>query len=169
MAEVRKERPGDEEAIRHVNEQAFAGPKEADLVDALRKRNAVALSMVALENDNIVGHILFAEVAIDQTAHELRALDLGPMAVLPPYQRRGIGSQLVRIGLDECRRQGHEIVVVVGYPDFYSRSGFTPAKLLGIECEFDVPDEAFMVFELHENALRGAKGIVRYMPEFRHI
>jgi putative acetyltransferase len=169
VTDFRREKLGDEPAIRYVNEQAFDGPHEADLVDALRSHNAFVLSMVALEKDRIVGHILFTPVTISKTGLEFQALGLGPMAVLPPHQRRGIGSQLVRISLDECRRQGHDIVVAVGHPDFYSKLGFTPAKPRGIECEFDVPDEAFMVLELRENALAGRSGIVRYRDEFQDV
>jgi len=88
------------------------------------------------------------------------------MAVLPAYQRTGIGSQLVRAGLEECRRLGHEIVVVLGHPDYYPRFGFIPAKPRVIACEFEVPTEAWMVLELREGALAGKSGTVKYQAEF---
>jgi putative acetyltransferase len=169
VTDFRREKVDDEPAIRYVNEQAFGRPHEANLVDALRNHNACVLSMVALEKGLIVGHILFTPVTIDKTPLQSQALGLGPMAVLPAYQRRGIGSQLVRIGFDECRRQGHEIVVVVGHPEFYSRFGFTPAKPCGIECEFDVPNDAFMVLELRKDALVGKTGVAKYQGEFRDL
>jgi putative acetyltransferase len=91
------------------------------------------------------------------------------MAVLPSYQRRGIGSSLLRGALDECRELEYDAVVVIGHPEFYPRFGFGPAKLKGIRCEFDVPDDAFMVLELREDALAGRTGVVKYQPEFLEI
>jgi putative acetyltransferase len=88
------------------------------------------------------------------------------MAVLPSYQQRGIGSQLVREGLEQCRRVGHEVVVVLGHPHYYPRFGFAPAKSYGIEYEPNVPEEAFMVTELRAGALAGRRGKVKYQPEF---
>jgi putative acetyltransferase len=91
------------------------------------------------------------------------------MAVLPPYQNKGTGSKLVRTGLQKCSDVGHEIVVVVGHPNYYPRFGFTPAKDRGIRWEFDVPDEVFMVIELREGASAGRSGVVRYQPEFSSV
>jgi len=93
--------------------------------------------------------------------------DLTPMAVLPAHQRKGIGSQLVRVGLEACHRLGHDIVVVLGHPSYYPRFGFVPAKQRGIDCEFEVPDEAWMVLELREGVLAGRSGTVKYRPEFQ--
>ena len=169
MNKFRQEEPGDQLAIRRVNEKGFGGSEEADIVDALRKRNAVVLSMVALDNDSIVAHVLFTEVVIMQEDLQFKGLGLGPMAVLPSHQRKGIGSQLLQIALDKCRHISYYFVVVLGHPEFYSRFGFSPAKQHGINCEFDVPDEAFMVLELRENALAGRSGIVHYRDEFRHV
>ena len=88
------------------------------------------------------------------------------MAIQPKYQRKGIGSQLARAGLEECRRLGHEIVVVLGHPNYYPRFGFTPSKPKGIDCEFEVPEAAFMILELREGALAGRRGTVKFQPEF---
>jgi len=169
MISVLHEKPEDANAIRFVLEQAFGQSNEADLVDALRRRGALTFSLVALRENEVVGHILFSAVTIKSARVSFNAIGLGPMAVLPPYQRKGIGSQLVRIGLEQCRQAGHEIVVVLGYPDFYPRFGFAPAKPRGIHCEFDVPDDVFMVMELREGALAGRGGLVRYQPEFRSV
>ena len=95
-------------------------------------------------------------------------MGLAPMAVLPEYQKRGIGSALVERGFDECRRIGHNIVVVVGHPEYYPRFGFTPAREQGLGCEFDVPDEVFMVAELSPGTLDGRQGLVKYHPEFKN-
>jgi putative acetyltransferase len=125
------------------------------------------LSLVALLGDQVVGHILFTPVKIESADSSFEAVGLGPMAVLPAYQRKGIGSRLVQSGIEECRRAGHEVVVVVGHPEYYPRFGFLPAKRFGIRYEEEVPEEVFMVLELREGALAGRSGIVRYQPEFR--
>ena len=169
MTTFRPEQIGDEAAIRVLNEQAFGQPNEANIVDALRERGAFVLSMVALDDDRVVGHVLFTEAIVTEADSQLRALGLGPMAVLPSYQRRQIGSRLLRTALDKCRELGYDAVVVIGHPEFYPRFGFVPAKLKGIRCEFEVPDEAFMVLELREDALAGRTGVVKYQPEFSEV
>ncbi len=73
----------------------------------------------------------------------------------------------MRDGLDACRRLGHDVIVVLGHPEFYPRFGFVTARPRGITCEYTVPDEAFMVAELSRGALRGRRGLVRYAPEFK--
>jgi putative acetyltransferase len=88
------------------------------------------------------------------------------MSVLPACQRKGIGSQLVRAGLEACRHLGHEVIVVLGHPDYYPRFGFIPAKPKDIDCEFEVPDEAWMILELKEGALAGRRGTVKFQTEF---
>ena len=169
MIFIRHERSGDAHAIRFVLEEAFGQSNEADLVDALRHRGALTLSLVALRENEVVGHILFSPVTIESPGSSFNAIGLGPMTVLPPYQGKGIGSRLVRIGLEQCRQAGHEIVVVLGYPDFYGRFGFVPTRHRGIRCEFDVPDDVFMVMELRQGALAGRGGLVRYQPEFTSV
>jgi len=167
MVAILQEKPEDVRAIRFVLEKAFGQSNEADLVDALRRRGALTLSLVALRDNDVVGNIVFSPVTIESAGTSFNAIGLGPMAVLPRYQGKGIGSQLVRIGLEQCRQAGHEIVVVLGYPDFYGRFGFVPTKYRGIHCEFDVPDDVFMVMELRQDALAGRSGLVKYQPEFK--
>ena len=91
------------------------------------------------------------------------------MAVLPEFQNRAVGSELARRGLEACRSIGHDVVVVLGHPEYYPRFGFVPAKQLGLTCEYPVPDEVFMVVELREGALGGLKGVVKYRPEFSNV
>ena len=93
-------------AIRHVHEQAFGRPAEANLVDALRAHGKILLSLVAVQDDRVVGHILFSPVTIESAEGAWPAVGLGPMAVLPALQRQGIGSLLVTTGLAECRQAG---------------------------------------------------------------
>jgi len=169
MVEFRQEKAGDESAIRSVNEQTFGSSAEADLIEALRRRKAVALSMVALESDNIAAHILFTEVTIRNRQSQPRALALGPMAVLPEYQRKGIGSKLLEASMEKCRELGCEAVFVLGYPAFYSKFGFVPAGNYGLKCEFDVPDGVFMALELRSNVLVGCAGTVIYNEQFKQF
>ena len=165
-ATIRPEEPRDFHAIRRVNELAFAGPIEANLVEALRDADAVILSLVAEVAGNVVGHILFSAVTIETAAGEVTAVALAPMAVHPEHQHKGIGSQLVGEGLRELQRRGYEAVVVVGHPEYYPRFGFARASGFGLRCAIACPDEAFMAIELRPRALAKRAGLVRYRPEF---
>jgi putative acetyltransferase len=166
LVTIRPETPKDRASIHHVNREAFGQDLEADLVDELRKRGVLTVSLVAVQGAAIVGHIAFSPVEIASEESSFEALALAPMAVLLCHQYKGIGSQLVRAGLEECRRLGHEIAVILGHPNYYPRFGFVPANPEGIECEFDVPDEAWMIAELKQGALAGRRGTVRFQPEF---
>jgi putative acetyltransferase len=150
--------------VRETNEQAFGSPLEARLVEALRGAPD-SVSLVATMDDRVVGHILFTPVTIEPSA-TVRVAALAPMSVRPIYQRQGVGSQLVRAGLEECRQRGYTAVVVVGHPEYYPRFGFVPAHTRSLDCEFPVPQEAFMALELDAGALTGLSGVVRYRPEF---
>ena len=169
MVTVRHERPKDLAAIRSVNERAFGRPTEAGLVAALRKRGQITLSLVAVQEGRVVGHILFSPVIIESDNEIYPAVGLGPMAVLPELQRQGIGSALIKTGLKECREAGHERVVVLGHAEYYPRFGFIPARRYGVRCEYDVPDEIFMVLELRKGAFQGKAGTVKYQPEFNEV
>ena len=171
MRIIREEGPEDFAAIHHVNERAFDNSAEADLVDLLRAHGKVSLSLVAVDDDRILGHILFSpvkiEVATEQSEKTISAVGLAPLAVLPEFQNQGIGSLLVRSGLEQCRKSGHDCVVVLGHPEYYPRFGFVPASRHGIKSEFYViRDGAFMVLELYEHALSDCEGTVKYQPEF---
>ena len=166
MLVIRPEKPEDVAAIRQVNEEAFGGQNEADIIEKLRSRQAFTLSLVATRTDKVIGHILFSPVTIESESESYAALGLGPVAVLPPYQNKGIGSQLVRTGIEICRKAGHEVIVLVGHPTYYPRFGFLRASTYDLKCEYDVPDEAFMALELHQSALEGRSGTVKFRPEF---
>jgi len=168
MLSIRPEEPEDYEAISRVNRSAFGQENEARLVEELRKSKEFlpALSLVAVMDGEIVGHILFGRVIIQCRDRNVRALALAPMAIQPQFQRRGIGSQLVEKGLECCRTSGHQIVIVVGHPDYYPRFGFSPARVKGLEVPFPVSDEAFMVIELAQGALDGISGMVVYPSPF---
>jgi putative acetyltransferase len=162
---IRRERQDDLPGVRHVNTAAFETSMEADLVDALRQQLDSLISIVAIEDEAVVGHILFSRVTLSSHP-DMPIMGLAPMAVVPERQRQGIGSALVRAGLDECRRAGVEAVVVLGHAGYYPRFGFVPASVFGQVSEYDVPDEVFMAIELETAGLRGKSGTIAYHQAF---
>ena len=166
--ETRAERETDLDSVRAVNTSAFETPSEANLVEALRKQATPIVSLVAEEGDDIIGHIMFSPVSL--SGHpDLKVIGLAPMAVMPAHQRKGIGSALVRAGLEQCKQLGFVAVVVLGHPEYYPRFSFSPSSRFGIECEYDVPDEVFMAMELQPNALHGSTGKVKYHAAFSSL
>jgi putative acetyltransferase len=167
MTSIRPERGNDAVAVGTIHAQAFGRPDEGRIVERLRARARPYLGLVATDDrDDMVGHIVFSPVTLHCYQAPYSIMALAPMAVVPPWQRRGIGSALVREGLQACRSAGHDVVVVVGHPAFYPRFGFVPARPLGLMSEPPVPDEAFMVAELTPGALRGRRGVVLYGGDF---
>ncbi|MEX2559075.1 MAG: N-acetyltransferase [Pirellulales bacterium] len=166
---IRSEEAGNRAAIDEVNRLAFGRPHEARLIALLRDEPGFepGLSLVAVSDDTITGHILFTPVEIvRENGAVTGALALAPMAVRPEWQNQGIGSRLVREGLEACRSRGHQLVVVVGHPEYYPRFGFTPARPHGLEAPFEVPDAAFLVCPLAAAALDDVRGVVHYPPPF---
>jgi putative acetyltransferase len=163
---IRREEPQDIAAIRLVNEQAFDGSAEANGIDALRDRGAVTLSLIAVIDDRVVGHLFFTPATIEAPDRSWPALGLAPLSVLPEYQRQGIGTALMKAGLEECRCLGHERVIVLGHPDYYPRFGFERASRYGVRFEFEAPDEACMILALQPGALVGVGGVATYQPEW---
>lgn len=164
---IRAENPGDAQersAIYSINQAAFGGAEEAELVDRLREEGFVLASLVAEIPERIVGHILFSRMSIETAAGSVPAAALAPMAVLPEYQRRGFGGQLIRHGLNVLSERGERIVIVVGHPDYYPRFGFSTANTRSLESPF--PQEAFMALELSPGALDGIRGKVKYPAAF---
>jgi putative acetyltransferase len=164
---IRPESPDDEAGVRHVNERAFPTPIEADIVDALRANCPDVVSLVAEENGRVVGHILFSPAVLATTTGEVHGMALGPMAVLPERQNRGIGSALVRAGLDQMRDRRCPFVIVLGHPAYYPRFGFEPAHRFGLRPQWeDIPAEAFMICFLDPTVDRPTAGTARYRDEF---
>lgn len=162
---IRPETTADFASIRHVTKQAFGRPLEADIIDALRGNDRVILSLVAIHENQVAGHILFFPMSIQgEQLHP--AIGLGPMAVLPQYQKQGLGSALILEGLKQLQQQQHSGVIVLGHAEFYPRFGFVPASSYGIKTDYDVPDDVFMAHELHPGALAGKSGTVIYSEEF---
>lgn len=165
---IRAEHPDDRAAVRAVNLATFDTAAEANLVDALRDKAQPLISLVAEEDSQLVGHIVFSPVTIDSHP-ELRLMGLAPMSVAPSHQNRGIGSALVRAGLQRCSELGVGAVAVLGHPRYYPRFGFQPCVRFGIFSEYESPPEAFMVMELQSGYLRGASGAVRYHAIFKDV
>lgn len=169
IIEIREELPEDWDAIHEVNERAFGQAGEANLVRALRNGGAVTLSLVAIAQSRILGHILFSPVTIQSGNVEFSAIGLAPLAVAPQGQGQGIGAQLVEKGIQLLRERSHPAVVVLGHPDYYPRFGFTKASLYKISWEFDAPEEAFMLLELVPGSLPAAGGVVQFHPAFLSV
>ncbi len=165
---IRAERGNDKAAIYEVNVSAFETPAEAELVDALREQAETFISLVAEDGDRVVGHIMFSPVSLS-TDPELKVMGLAPMAVVPAHQREGIGSALVRAGLERCKEMGFSAVVVLGHPEYYPRFGFLRAARFGLRCEYGAPEEAFMAMELETGALDDKRGVVKYHAAFSNV
>jgi putative acetyltransferase len=163
---IREERPGDADAVRAVHERAFGRPHEGRLVDLLRQNEATMLSLVAVADGKVVGHIYFSAVLLGPGDEEVVGSGLAPMAVLPELQRTGIGTTLVATAIQMLRVYGCPFIVVLGHPRFYTRFGFVPASRHGVACQWDVPDEAFMMLPLDAATLRGVRGTAQYRDEF---
>jgi putative acetyltransferase len=159
--QILPERPDDALSIAAVHRAAFPTDAEARLVDALRAAGRLVVSRVAVTDDGIVGHVAFSPVTID--GRECGGVGLAPLAVLPAYQRRGIGGDLVRAGIEACRDLGVRFVVVLGWPDYYPRFGFDRADVHGLANEY-TQGPSFMVLPLSGGL--PASGLVRYAPEF---
>jgi putative acetyltransferase len=153
--------PAERSAIWSVNEAAFGRPDEADLVDTLRANGVVLASLVAESEHRIVGHILFSRIWIETVP----AAALAPVAVLPEYQRQGIGGTLITRGIDSMRTRGERITLVLGHPEYYEHFGFSAETAGNLEIPF--PPEAFMAMELSPGALANIRGKVKYPAAFQ--
>jgi putative acetyltransferase len=166
---VRPERPDDRAAIADVVAAAFRSPAEALLVDDIRASPGFipALSLVADDDDEVVGHVMISVVSLDDAGTRHRAVSLSPLAVRPDRQRRGVGGALVRAALDRADELGEPLVVLEGSPDYYGRFGFEHSVPLGIEIDLPswAPAGAAQVRRLsgYDPAIRGR---VVYPPAF---
>jgi putative acetyltransferase len=163
---IRTEEEKDRAAVYAVNAAAFDTPLEAKLVDVLRQQAQPVVSLVAEDGESIVGHILFSPVSLTGQP-DAKIMGLGPMAVAPTHQRKGIGSALVPAGLEVCKQLGFGAVVVLGHPEYYPRFGFTRSRVFAIRSEYEVPEAVFMVVELQPGYLSGVSGTIKYHAAFR--
>lgn len=166
---VRPEQEPMYEAVYNVHEKAFGRANEAVLVEKLRQTETYnpRLSLVALRDGTVVGHVLFYPVTVEMpdgdTAH---ALGLGPIGVLSEHQSIGIGEALVWQGFEFCRKEKEYRIVLLGNPKYYARFGFQPASNFGLNSTYDVPAEAFQACELKAGVWEGISGVVKYHPAF---
>ncbi len=165
---IRPESSQDVQQIWELNRAAFGSQDEADLVNRLRDGNYIDVSLVAVMEEQIVGHICFSQVTIRGKDNRWRATSLAPMAVLPDRQRQGIGSSLVRDGLEACRQQDLPFVVVLGHPEFYPRFGFSPDAAEPLTCPYG-SGEAWMAQPLKHDGLAEVGGEVEYPPPFSSL
>ncbi|MFA5260987.1 MAG: N-acetyltransferase [Candidatus Omnitrophota bacterium] len=163
---VRGEQVQDISGIREVNQLAFGQEQEGRIVDVLRDSCRDILSLVAVYRDRIVGHVFFSPASISTKERMITGMGLAPMAVLPEFQRKGVGTTLVRTGIFSLRARTCPFIIVLGHPQYYPRFGFKKASIYHIQSEWDVPDEAFMIMILDDIAMKGVQGTVRYRPEF---
>ncbi|HTN96762.1 MAG TPA: N-acetyltransferase [Nordella sp.] len=165
MTSILLEKPEQRAEVLALNRLAFAGEEEARIIEALTRDDLVVLSLVAMDGAKVAGHILFSRLAVTVDGNEIKAVALAPMAVLPDHQNRGIGSALVKRGIDLLAARGFEAVLVVGHTEFYPRFGFAPETVRHIACPFQGLD-AFMGLELKPSALAGESGVCRYPAAF---
>lgn len=166
---IREEKQEDQGAVFRINEQAFGRKEEALLVNRLRGSTAFipALSLVAVYENKLIGHILFTRIKITAAGQEeATALALAPLAVLPEYQKMGAGALLVEKGMAKAAQLGYSAVIVLGHAQYYPRFGFVPAEKWNISAPFEVPAASFMGKELFPHALDHITGVVTYAPEF---
>lgn len=158
---IRNEEAEDIEQVRKIVHAAFPTDAESRLVDALRENGKAIISLVAVNGEQILGHILFSPVTTAPPS-EAKGLGLAPVAVHPDAQSQGIGSRLIHEGLRLCQELGYDYCVVLGNPKYYQRFGFEKASPFGIRNEYGVDNE-FMVIRFSDC---GVSGVVHYANEF---
>jgi putative acetyltransferase len=166
---IRTEQEHDQKEVAHITQQAFAGKDEVTLVERLRKSGVPIISLVAEKDHTLVAHILFSPVTLENSTVAISIAVLAPMAILPTWQNRGIGSKLVEAGLVECKEAGYEAIVVLGHPQFYTRFGFVSSVAHNIHSEYDVPPEVFMIKPLTEKPLEDCEGTIKYHQVFKEL
>jgi putative acetyltransferase len=167
---VRQENQLDAQAIAVVNQSAFGGVAEAQLVAVVRQSKSFIpeLSLVAEVGDRVAGHILLFHAHLERQGKQLEVLALAPMSVVPSQSHRGIGSTLLEAALTKAAGLGHKAIVVIGHPDYYRRFGFEHASKWGIRSSLPVPEDSITAKELVPGALEGG-GLLVYPPEFTRL
>ena len=159
----------EEDFVCEVVQKAFLKETQSDhnehnLVRALLKSDDFIkdLSLTAKFKGMIVGYILFTKVKVGEET----LLTLAPLAVLPRFQKKGIGKSLIEKGHKVAKDLGYKGIVVLGHAEYYKKFGYEPASKWNIKCPIEVPDENFMAIELYPGALENISGTVQYAPEF---
>ncbi len=165
--EIRQEKETDIQGIYELNCNAFETSEEAKIVNALRKSGQIILSLVAIENEQIIGHVAFSPMAFGEDRSNYNVVALAPMAVDPERQKSGIGTQLINTAKKILKEKGVVGILLIGHPDYYPRFGFKPVhSAFGFESEFDVPDNVFLGFELVEGKLGRINKKAYFRKEF---
>lgn len=165
---IRQESPQDYPQVTRVNDLAFGCTDEGILVETIRKNKEFIpeLSIVAEKEHEVIGHILFFPIEIGSKDKSFPSISLAPMSVIPKYQKQGIGGQLIKYGLEQCKKLGFRSVVVVGHPTYYPKFGFKRASAWNIFPPIDVPDEGCMAIELEKDALKNVSGVIQFPAEY---
>jgi putative acetyltransferase len=166
---IRKSTESERNEILYIHSQAFGkdkGPVISKLVNELLDDETAMpiLSLVAVDNNKLIGHILYTKVLIIRTENPIFAQILAPLAILPEEQKRGIGEKLINEGLRLLKESGTELVFVLGHPTYYPRCGFIPAGEQGFEAPYPIPEEhaeAWMVQELNDGVIKNNSGKVQ--------
>jgi putative acetyltransferase len=170
--DIREEASEDHRGIHHLLVEAFERENEAGLVDKLRKSPAYIpeLSLVALVDGGLAGHILFTKNRIiNEDGSQFESLSLAPLAVGAAFQKKGIGKQLISAGLTRAKVLGYSSVMVLGYEHYYEKFGFLPADTWHIVPPFKVPANVCMALELSPQSLRHISGTVIFPKEFDQV
>lgn len=172
---IRQEQKSDYKETEKVIKTAFDSVEESDhnehcLVSKLRQSDMFIpeLSLVAvnMENNHILGHILLSQILIGDESQKDKSLALAPISVLPEYQNKGIGKNLIQEALDRAKQLGFQSVMVLGHPEYYPKFGFQKSSIWHIKAPFDVPEEVLMAVELQQSALDNVSGTIEYPSEF---
>ena len=160
---LRQETPHDEEAISDLYWAAFNRDNEAELVQALRNLDGFQkkLSIVSTYQQLLVGHILFTELTVNADK-SIRLTALSPMAVLPNYQKQGIGSELIRKGITHCRALNYDAILVLGESTYFKRFGFQHECVQQIQSQYQC--DYFLGLELTTGALGDCQSITYPKP-----
>ncbi len=160
---IRTYQRADRAAIRDINRQAFRMQQPGTFEKLLDTLDDVCAWVAVGPGERVVGHIIFTPALASGERAEIAGMGLGELAVLPEYQRQGVGTRLGRTGLDTLRAARCPFVIVVGHASYYPRFGFRPGTGIGLRCQWEkVPAESFMALVFDEVAMRGVRGVARF-------
>jgi putative acetyltransferase len=167
IVKIRVEKKSDFNAIKYVNDKAFNQPQEGNVIEKIRNTDSRILSLVAELDNKIIGHIFFSPVEIEGHPEIKNGMGLAPLAVLPEYQKQGIGKMLIKEGISKLKKQSVPFIIVLGHEHYYPKFGFETAAKYGLKSQWiGVPDEAFMVMILNKDKMKNVHGVAKYREEW---
>ncbi|CAG9298490.1 GNAT family N-acetyltransferase [Celerinatantimonas diazotrophica] len=161
-------RPSDYDAIRQIYIQVFQRPQEAKFVEAIRAVQTEFLSLIAEVDGHVSGHLFASPISL-AGEEQLRMMILEPMAVIPKYQGDGIGSAMVKVGIEQLRLRNYDALVVMGLPDYYPRFGFEPMANLGWQYPFSLGCTVAQVANLHDEPLPVVQAMLQFSSPFNQL